>query len=96
MYGSMIESLLYLTARLDISFSVGVCARYQENPKVSKLTWVKHIIKYIAGTINYDSLYTLDTNSTLVGYCNADWARNAEDRKSTSGGCFFLGNNLMS
>ena len=32
-YISMIGSLLYLTAsRPDISYSVGVCARYQENP----------------------------------------------------------------
>jgi hypothetical protein len=30
MYRSMIESLLYLTARMpDITFVVGVCARYQ-------------------------------------------------------------------
>ena len=32
----------------------------------------------------------------LVGYCDADWAGSADDRKSTSGGCFYLGNNLVS
>ena len=31
-----------------------------------------------------------------MGYCDADWAGSADDRKSTSGGCFFLGNNLVS
>ena len=25
-----------------------------------------------------------------------DWARSVDDRKSTSGGCFYLGNNLIS
>ena len=36
LYRSMIGSLLYLTAsRPNISYSVGVCARYQANPKVS-------------------------------------------------------------
>ena len=34
LHRNMIGSLLYLTAiRLDISYSVGVCTRYQANPK---------------------------------------------------------------
>jgi hypothetical protein len=31
----------------------------------------------------------------LAGYSDADWARNADDRKSTSGGCFYVGTNLV-
>jgi len=39
MYRSMIGSLLYLTAsRPDITFDVGVCARYQAEYKMSQLT----------------------------------------------------------
>ncbi|KAI9168685.1 hypothetical protein LWI28_000459 [Acer negundo] len=36
--------------------------------------------------------------SFSVGVCNSDvdWVGNCDDRKSTSGGCFFLGNNLVS
>ena len=42
LYKSMIGSLLYLTAsRPDISCSVGVCARYQTNPKESHMTVLK-------------------------------------------------------
>jgi hypothetical protein len=41
-------------------------------------------------------LYAHDENSKLIGYCDADWAGTADDRKSTSGGCFFLRNNLIS
>lgn len=38
LYRSMIGSLLYLTARrLDITFTIGVCARYQAKPKFSHL-----------------------------------------------------------
>ena len=37
-----IGSLLYLTAsRLDISYNVGMCARYQANPKESQLRHTK-------------------------------------------------------
>ena len=39
LYKSMIGSLLYLTtSRLDISYNVRVCARYQANPKESHMT----------------------------------------------------------
>lgn len=32
----------------------------------------------------------------LVGYCDLDWHGSVNYRKSPSGGCFFLGNNLIS
>ena len=41
-------------------------------------------------------LYSHGSGSTLSGYCDVDWAGSADDRKSTSGGCLFLGNNLIS
>ncbi|CAM8973029.1 unnamed protein product [Rhodiola kirilowii] len=74
LYRSMIGTLLYLTAnKPDITYAVGVCARYQTNlEKKSQLLQVKHIIKYVCGTINYDIWYTKDTNPFLVGYCGAD------------------------
>ncbi|KAK1551769.1 hypothetical protein Q3G72_004368 [Acer saccharum] len=97
LYRGMIGSLLYLTAsRPDISFSVGVCARYQSDPKESYLSSVKRVIRFVNGTSNYGIWYSFDTNPSLVGYSDADWAGNCDDRKSTSGGCFFLGNNLVS
>ncbi|XP_058760210.1 secreted RxLR effector protein 161-like [Vicia villosa] len=93
----MIGSLLYLIAnRPDITFTVGVCARYQTEPKASHLNQVKRILKCVNGTSDYGILYTNGSNPVLTGYCDADWARSADDRKSTSGGCFFLGSNLIS
>ncbi|CAM8886714.1 unnamed protein product [Rhodiola kirilowii] len=86
LYRSMIGSLFYLTAsRPDISYAVGVCARYQVDPKESHLPQIKRIIKYVCGTVGFGIWYTKDTNPHLVGFCDADWAGNAEDRKSTSG-----------
>jgi len=97
LYRGMIGSLLYLTAtRPDLCLSVGLCARYQSNPKASHLLAVKRIIKYVSGTINYGLNYTRDTSLVLVGYCDADWGGNLDDRRSTTGGVFFLGSNLIS
>ncbi|KAK2381911.1 hypothetical protein QL285_069481 [Trifolium repens] len=75
LYRSMIGSLLYLTAsRPDITFAVGVCARYQAEPKVSRLNQVKRILKYVNGTCDYGIMYSYCENSNLYGYCDADWA----------------------
>ena len=97
LYRSMIGSLLYLTAsRPNISYSVGVCARYQANPKETHMTALKRIIKYVKTTTKFGAYYSKDTSDVLAGYSNADWEGNADDRKSTSGGCFYVGNNLVS
>ena len=72
-----------------------VCARYQDEPKMSHLTQVKRILKYINSIDDYGILYSHSENSMLIGYCDADWAGSANDRKSTARGCFFLGNNLI-
>jgi hypothetical protein len=95
-YRGIIGSLLYLTAsRPDICYSVGVCARYQVAPKESHLKAVKRILKYVKGTQQFGLWYTKGDDAKLTGFCDADWAGNIDDRKSTSGGCFFLGNNLV-
>jgi hypothetical protein len=96
LYRGMIRSLLYLTAsRPDIAFIVGVCARFQANLKESHLTTVKRIIRYVNDTLLYGIWYSRETNLVVVGYSDANWAGNADDRKSTSGGCFYVGNNLV-
>jgi hypothetical protein len=96
LYRSMIGSLLYLTAnRPDIAFSVGVCAWFQANPKESHLTAVKRIIKYVNDTLLHGIWYYRETNLVVAGYSDTDWAGNADDRRSTSGGCFYVGNNLV-
>ena len=96
LYRSMIGCLLYLTAsRPDIAFSVGVCSRFQSNPKVSNLNAVKRIVKYVGGTCDYGLFYSKESNLSLAGFSHSDWAVNANDRKSTTGGCFYVGANLV-
>ena len=40
--------------------------------------------------------YSKDSNACLVGYSDADWVGSVDDRESTSGGCLYLGKNLVS
>ena len=57
---------------------------------------LKRIIKYVKTTTNFGIWYSKDTNDVLVGYSDVDWVGNANDRKSTSRGYFYVGNNLVS
>jgi hypothetical protein len=96
LYRSMIGNLLYLTAsRPDIAFSVEVYAQFRANPKESHLTTINHIIRYVNDTLLYGIWYSREINLVVAGYFDADWVGNADDRKSTLGGCFYVGNNLV-
>ncbi|KAK2396294.1 hypothetical protein QL285_057952 [Trifolium repens] len=97
LYRGMIGSLLYLTAsRPDILYSVCLCARFQSDPREPHLTAVKRIFRYLKGTTNLGLLYKKSLDSKLVGFCDADYAGDKIERKSTSGNCQFIGENLIS
>jgi len=96
-YRGMIGSLLYLTAsRPDIVFSVGLCARFQTSPRESHLIAVKRIFRYLVGTTDLGLWYSKGSCFNLTAYCDADYAGDKIERKSTSGTCQFLGNALIS
>ena len=93
----MIGSLLYLTAsRPDILFSVCLCARFQSDPRESHLTAVKTIFRYLKGITNLGLLHMKSLDYKLVRFCDADYAGDRIERKSTSGNYQFLGENLIS
>ncbi|GKB43556.1 putative ribonuclease H-like domain-containing protein, partial [Tanacetum coccineum] len=93
LYRSMIGSLMYLTAsRPDIMFAVCACARFQVTPKTSHLLAVKRIFRYLKGKPTLGLWYSRDSPFELVAYTDSDYAGATQDRKSTTGGCQFLGN----
>ncbi|GJV40065.1 putative ribonuclease H-like domain-containing protein [Tanacetum coccineum] len=97
LYRSMIGSLMYLTSsRPDIMFAVCACARFQVNPKSSHLYAVKRIFRYLKGQPKLGLWYPKDSPFDLVAYTDSDYARASLDRKSTTGGCQFLGCRLIS
>nr|GEY33228.1 uncharacterized mitochondrial protein AtMg00810-like [Tanacetum cinerariifolium] len=96
-YRSMIGSLMYLTSsRPDIMFVVCACARYQVTPKVLHLHDVKRIFRYLNGQPKLGLWYPKDSPFDLVTYTDSDYAGASLDRKSTTGGCQFLGCRLIS
>jgi hypothetical protein len=96
-YRSVIGSLLYLTAtRLDIQFSVCLCARFQASPRTSHWQAVKRIFRYLRHTTDFGLWYSASSSLALHGFSDADFAGCRLDRKSTSRACQFLGSTLVS
>ncbi|GKB08865.1 putative ribonuclease H-like domain-containing protein [Tanacetum coccineum] len=97
LYRSMIGSFMYLTAsRPDIMFAVCACARFQVKPKVSHLHAMKRIFRYLKGQPKFGLWYPKDSPFDLEAYFDSDYAGACLDRKSTIGGCQFLGSRLIS
>jgi hypothetical protein len=97
-YRSLIGSLRYIVnTRPDMAFAVGVMSRYMEAPSKDHWAAVKHILRYLKGTIKYGCKYERGTDLKLflVGFSDCDFAGDAEDRKSTTGVVYFLGKNLV-
>ncbi|GJW36807.1 reverse transcriptase domain-containing protein, partial [Tanacetum coccineum] len=96
-YRSMIGSLMYLTAsRPDIMFAVCACARFQVTPKASHLHAVKRIFRYLKHQPKLGLWYPRDSPFELEAFLDSDYAGASLDRKSTTGGCQFLGRRLIS
>ncbi|KAI3712652.1 hypothetical protein L1987_71214 [Smallanthus sonchifolius] len=97
LYRSMIGSLMYLTAsRPDIMFAVLLCTRFQANPKLSHLSAVKRILRYLKYKPKLGLWFPKNDLFNLVAYSDSDYGGCNLDRKSTSGGCQFLSNCLVS
>nr|GEV98300.1 hypothetical protein [Tanacetum cinerariifolium] len=94
---SMIGSLMYLTAsRPDIMFAISACSRNQVTPTTSNFEAVKKIFKYLKGQPKFGLWYPRESSFVLEAYSDSDYAGANKDRKSTTGGCQFLGRRLIS
>lgn len=92
------RALQYTTiTRLGIAYNVNCFCHFMQAPLEAHWQAVKRISRYIAGTIDPGLIMQPSSNSMdLEGFCDADWASDLDDRRSTSGFCVFLGSNLIS
>lgn len=91
-YQSLVGSLRYLTCtRPDIAYSVGIVIRFMKEPKYSHLKAIKRIFQYIRGTESLGLIYSETNEYKLVGYSDSNWCGDVDDRKSTLGYVFYMG-----
>jgi hypothetical protein len=96
-YKSMIGNLVYVTtSRPNLMQAGGQVARFQAAPKESHVLALKRIFKYLKGTIDFGLWYPKGNDLSLIAYTDADWVGCIDDRRSTSGATFYLGECLVS
>nr|GEW68835.1 ribonuclease H-like domain-containing protein [Tanacetum cinerariifolium] len=97
LYRSLTGSLQYLTFnRLDISYAVHQVCLHLPDSWEPYFFALKRILRYVCGTLDYGLQLFSSSTTDLVAYSDADWAGCPTTRRSTSGYCVFLGNNLLS
>ena len=91
-YRSAVGSLIYLVTgtRPDIAVATGEVAKFCENPGRQHWAAVKRILRYLRGTMDVGLLFN-PRDISLTGYCDADWAGDLDNRRSTTGYIFVIG-----
>ena len=76
--------------RPDITYVVSNVAKFCANPAKEQWIAVKRIMRYLVGTMYLGLLYKKNELKSCVGFSDADWAGDLDDRKPTSGYIFQL------
>ncbi|XP_028082419.1 uncharacterized protein LOC114283747 [Camellia sinensis] len=96
LYRSIVDALQYLTiTRPELSYAVNQACQFMHFPTVGHFSAVKHILRYIKGTLLH-GLHFTPSDFQLQAYCDSNWEGDHSDRCSTSRYCIFLGSNLIS
>ncbi|RVW30677.1 Retrovirus-related Pol polyprotein from transposon RE1 [Vitis vinifera] len=90
-YRSVVGALQYITiTRPEIAFSVNKVCQFMQKPLDTHWKTVERILRYLNGTTDLGIVLKPSETMNLVGFCNADWGSDVDDRMSTSGHCSLL------
>ncbi|XP_019089232.1 PREDICTED: uncharacterized protein LOC109128022 [Camelina sativa] len=70
-------------------------SQYMKAPTTYHWSLVERIFHYLKGSPGQGIWMEKNSNTELVGYCDADWGGDRTDRRSTTGYCTFIGGNLV-
>lgn len=97
LFHSLTGALQYLTlTRPEITYAVQQACLYMHDPRLPHMSHVKCVLRYLKGTLDHGLCITVSSPTTLTPYSDADWAECPDTRRSTSGYCVYLGDNLIS
>ncbi|XP_071704708.1 secreted RxLR effector protein 161-like [Rutidosis leptorrhynchoides] len=71
-------------------------SHYMQSPKKYHLEVVRHILRFIKGTLRRGVMFKKGGECKIVGYCDADYAGDHDTRRSTTGFVFLLRDGAVS
>ena len=98
-YLNAIGALMYLAqcTRPDIAFAVNLLARFSSEPTRRHWNGIKHIFRYLRGTIDLGLYYSKEsTTSGLVGYSDAGYRSDPHKARSQTGYLFCYNGTVIS
>jgi hypothetical protein len=96
-YRSLASALQYLTfTHPDISYTVQHVYLHMHDLRETHMTTLKHVLRYLQGTLDFGLLLRRSSTSELVVYCDADWVGYLDTHRSTSRYAIFLSDDLIS
>ncbi|XP_013594599.1 PREDICTED: uncharacterized mitochondrial protein AtMg00810-like [Brassica oleracea var. oleracea] len=96
-YRKLAGALQYFTlTRPDITYAVQQICLFMHAPRQSHYNALKRIIRYIQGTKSHGIHIYKSKKNSVTAYSDADWAGCPDTRRSTSGYCMYLSDNLIS
>ena len=72
--------LRYLTlTRPDLIYSVSYLSRFMSKLYSDHMAAVKRVLRYVKGTTEYGLVYKRNKESSLIGFCDSDYAGDQDD-----------------
>jgi hypothetical protein len=85
-----------LCIQLDLAYPISVMSQHMANPSLEHWIAVKRIFRYLQSTLQFILCFRGLAPQGLVGYCDADWVSDLEDRWSNTGFVFMMGGGTIS
>jgi len=73
-----------------ISFDVSVVSQFLNSPCDNHWNDVVRILRYIKGSTEKGLVYSDNSHANIVGYSDADWAGDVNDRRFILGYCVLM------
>ena len=100
LYPEIVGSLLYLSekTRPDLAHSVGTLSKFMSCPTTAHLAAARNVLRYVLATPTLGITYSFTDQPTdnIHGFCDASFAGDTDDRRSTTGYVFMFGGGAVS